>query len=100
MEKLNLILPIGSVVKIRKVSRPVMIFGYFQTSDLRPGEIADYVAVPYPIGNRDISQQMGFPMTAIEEVLFEGYRTEEFKPIENLLKVRLAIYAAKAEDGD
>ena len=32
--------------------------------------------------------QLGFQMTDITEVLFEGYKTEEFKPIETLLAIR------------
>ena len=84
---MNTILPIGSVVMLKNGTYPVMIFGYMQKSSLFPGTIADYVGVPYPDGNIGIALQIGFMMTDIEEVLFEGYRTEAFKPIEDALRV-------------
>ena len=85
---MNTILPIGSVVKIKNVEKPVMIFGYLQQSSARPDDVVDYVAVPYPAGNVHLAMQMGFQMTDITEVLFEGYKTEEFKPMEALLAIR------------
>ena len=85
---MNTILPIGSVVRIKKVEKPVMIFGYFQQSSTRPDDVVDYVGVPYPAGNVHLALQLGFQMTDITEVLFEGYKTEEFKPIETLLAIR------------
>ena len=85
---MNTILPIGSVVKIKNVEKPVMIFGYLQQSSARPDDVVDYVAVPYPAGNVHLAMQMGFQMTDITEVLFEGYKTEEFRPMETLLAIR------------
>ena len=85
---MNTILPIGSVVKIKNVEKPVMIFGYLQQSSSRPNQVVDYVAVPYPGGNVHMALQLGFQMTDITEVLFEGYKTEEFKPMEALLAIR------------
>lgn len=86
---MNTVLPIGSVVRLKDFPQPVMIFGYLQQTNLKPGKVMDYVAVPFPQGNVDISCQLGFMMTDIEEVLFEGYRTEEFKPMEIVLNLRL-----------
>ena len=85
---MNTILPIGSVVKIKNVEKPVMIFGYLQQSSANPDEVVDYVGVPYPAGNEHMAMQMGFQMTDITEVLFEGYKTEEFRPMEALLAIR------------
>ncbi len=85
---MNTILPIGSVVKIKNVEKPVMIFGYLQQSSANPDEVVDYVGVPYPAGNVHMAMQMGFQMTDITEVLFEGYKTEEFRPMEALLAIR------------
>lgn len=87
---MNVILPIGSVVKIRNVEKPVIIFGFLQQSAAKPGDVVDYVGVPYPTGNVNITMQLGFQMTDITEVLFEGYRTEAFKPMEILLNLRKA----------
>ena len=85
---MNVILPIGSVVKLRNTNETVMIFGYLQKSTAKPEQIVDYVAVPYPAGNINIFTQYGFQMTDITEVLFEGYRNEQFEKIEGLLKLR------------
>lgn len=85
---MNVILPIGSVVKIRNVNQLVMIFGYLQKSTGMPDQIVDYVAVPYPSGNINLLTQYGFQMTDITEVIFEGYRNEQFEKIEGLLKLR------------
>ncbi len=84
---MNTILPIGSVVMLKKGTKPVMIFGYMQQSQVHPGKMADYIGVPYPEGNINIAAQVGFQITDIKEVLFEGYRTEEFNPWEDLLKL-------------
>lgn len=90
---MNVILPIGSVVKIRNVSQLVMIFGYLQRSSCMPEQIVDYVAVPYPSGNINLLTQYGFQMTDITEVIFEGYRNEQFEKIEGLLKLRQIAHA-------
>jgi len=84
---MNTILPIGSVVMLNNATKPLMIFGYMQKSILHPGEMVDYIGVPYPEGNISIAVQVGFQMTDIAEVLFEGYRTEAFAPYEDLLKL-------------
>ena len=89
---MNRILPIGSVVRIKDVESPIMIFGYLQQTALRPGEVMDYVGVPYPIGNVNMTVQLAFQMTAIEQVLFEGYRSKEFAPIATLLAMRQAYH--------
>lgn len=83
---MNIILPIGSVVLIANGTKPVMIFGYLQSASDDENDMVDYVGVPYPEGNINALMQFGFQMTDIREVLFEGYRTEEFKPYEELLK--------------
>lgn len=83
---MNRILPIGSVVLLEDTSQPFMIFGYLQESMSTNKALFDYIGVPYPMGNISIESQIGFQMTSIREVLFEGYKTEDFAPIEDLLK--------------
>ena len=90
---MNVVLPIGSVVKIRNTNQLVMIFGYLQKSTAMPDQIVDYVGVPYPSGNINLLTQYGFQMTDITEVLFEGYRNEQFEKIEMLLKLRQIAHA-------
>ena len=75
---MNVILPIGSVVKLRNTAEPVMIFGYLQKTAAKPELVVDYVAVPYPVGNVNIFTQYGFQMTDITEVVFEGRKPENY----------------------
>lgn len=95
---MNRILPIGSVVLLKNTSQPVMIFGFLQESLATNNEMYDYIGVPYPLGNISIESQVGFQMTSIEEVLFEGYKTEDFKPIEDLLKFAEIRHLEDEED--
>ena len=92
---MNTILPIGSVVMLNNATKPVMIFGYLQKSNFTKDEVVDYVGVPYPEGNINVAVQIGFQMTDIAEVLFEGYRSEDFKPWEELLALASARHLVK-----
>ena len=57
----------------------------------------DYIGVPYPEGNINASLQIGFQMNDIREVLFEGYRSEEFRPFELMLKLAETRYLGSEE---
>ncbi len=81
------ILPIGSVVLLERGNKPLMIFGYLQNSSSAKELLFDYVGVPYPEGNLGFGSQIGFQMTEIKEVLFEGFKTEEFEPWKELLQL-------------
>lgn len=85
---MNTILPIGSVVMLKGLNVPVMIFGFLQKNGMEPERLADYVGVPYPVGNVGLEQQLGFGMEDITEVLFEGYRAESFTLWEEVLRLR------------
>lgn len=91
---MNTILPIGSVVLLKNAEKPVMIFGYLQRSKFVEEGVVDYVGVPYPEGNINVAAQIGFQMTDIGEVLFEGYRSEDFKPWDELLTLASARHLA------
>ena len=79
------ILPIGSVVKVKDLEKPVMIFGYLQKCGVKHVKVVDYIGVPYPEGN------IG-PYAQIVEILFEGYKTDDFTPWAE----RLEQYGSKA----
>ena len=82
---MNTVLPIGSVVKIQGIKKPIMIFGYLQKSGLGNGKVIDYVGVPYPEGNIGLQAQIGFQRYDITEVVFTGYENEEFEPWKQLI---------------
>ena len=85
---MNTILPIGSVVTLKNLDFPVMIFGFLQKNGFQPERYVDYIGVPYPVGNVGMEAQLGFQMEDITEVLFEGYRTEEFDFWAEVLRLR------------
>nr|MDH3082805.1 DUF4176 domain-containing protein [Bacillus subtilis] len=81
----NTLSPIGSVVKILNVRKTVMIYGrnQLQTSSQKK---YDYVSVPYPEGNINENYNLFFNHDMIEEVLFEGYQTQEEKAFQETFK--------------
>ena len=64
-------LPIGSVVKLKKVRKLVMVYGreQLQTSS---NKVYDYVSVPYPEGNISEDYNLFFNHDMIEDVLYEN----------------------------
>ncbi|MFD6440795.1 DUF4176 domain-containing protein [Peribacillus sp. NPDC060186] len=72
------LLPIGTVVKLEKVEKAVMIYGYNQIQ-VSTGKKYDYIAVPYPEGNLSEEYNVFFNREVIENVLYSGYITEEEK---------------------
>ena len=88
---MNVVLPIGSVVKIKDLDFPLMIFGFMQSVPALNDEVADYIGVPYPTGNIDLRYQFGFMMSDITEVLFTGYETDDFKDMKTVLEVMKTV---------
>ncbi|MCA0150350.1 DUF4176 domain-containing protein [Rossellomorea vietnamensis] len=74
------LLPIGTVVKLSKVDKPVMIYGYNQIQ-VSTNKQYDYIGVPYPEGNISPDYNVFFNRNLIKEVLHNGYVTEEDKKI-------------------
>lgn len=75
MEVKNL-LPIGSVILLKKVEKKLMIIGIKQWSEEKK-TTHDYIGVAYPEGyiNRDIF--FTFNHDDIAEVVYEGYISSE-----------------------
>jgi len=69
-------LPLGSVVKLKKVRKLVMVYGreQLQTSS---NKVYDYVSVPYPEGNISEDYNLFFNHDMIEDVLHVGYENKE-----------------------
>jgi len=69
-------LPIGSVVKLKKVRKLVMVYGreQLQTSS---NKVYGYVSVPYPEGNISEDYNLFFNHDMIEDVLHVGYENKE-----------------------
>jgi len=78
-------LPIGTVVLLKKSTKPVMIYGRKQLNS-STNEIFDYVACLYPEGNISSNYNIFFNHSQIEEVLFYGYDTPEERKLQITLK--------------
>lgn len=72
------LLPIGSVVRLKEATRLIMIFGVLQLNSKDEKKCYDYVGVPYPEGRMDSLLDINFNHDSIEEVVFTGYKNEEY----------------------
>lgn len=76
-------LPIGSVIKLKNNNKSIMITGYYSVEYARDLEIYDYSGCAYPEGVMIKSSCCSFNQSDIKEVLFEGYKTDEYKTLTN-----------------
>ena len=89
-EKLNQLLPIGSVVLLRNAKKRLMITGVLpiQTEE---EEVYDYIAVIYPEGYIGPRSNYVFNHGDIEEILFKGYDDEERKGYLDVMKKTMEV---------
>ncbi|RIW28261.1 DUF4176 domain-containing protein [Bacillus salacetis] len=78
------LLPIGTVVKLKNVDKPVMIYGRHQLQQ-KTRKTFDYIAVPYPEGNLTDEFNVFFNRELIEEVMHQGL----ISPVEELLREKV-----------
>ena len=76
-------LPIGSVIILKNNDKMIMITGYYSVEYARDLEIYDYSGCAYPEGVMIKSSCCSFNQSDIKEVLFEGYKTDEYKTLTN-----------------
>lgn len=74
---------IGSVIKLKNNNKSIMITGYYSVEYARDLEIYDYSGCAYPEGVMIKSSCCSFNQSDIKEVLFEGYKTDEYKTLTN-----------------
>lgn len=78
------LIPIGTVVKLKDITKPVMIYGRYQIQT-KTKKIYDYIAVPYPEGNLSEEFNVFFNRQLIEKVIYKGFESPE----ENLMKEKV-----------
>lgn len=76
-------LPIGSVIKLKNNNKSIMITGYYSVEYAKDLEIYDYSGCAYPEGVMIKSSYCSFNQSDIKDVLFEGYKTDEYKTLTN-----------------
>lgn len=96
---LDYLLPIGSVVRLEKGRRKLMICGLKQTNS-ETGILYDYLGVLYPQGHMGQQFTFLFNHDMIEEVIQEGYADDEWYRFRDQLAEILARHAAEREEED
>ena len=90
MENVKELLPIGSVVLLKKGKKRLMIYGIIQSDIENETEEYDYIGVPYPEGNMGPEYQYLYFHKDIEEIYFRGFEDIERQEfVKNLEKFYL-----------
>ena len=79
-------LPIGTIIRLKKGQKKLMIVGFAQVYLKDKNEIYDYMGCVYPEGMINIKNFYFFNHKDIEEVFYEGYKDEEGKAFNEKLK--------------
>jgi len=70
------LLPIGTVLKLQKVEKPIMIYGRNQRQQ-KTNNIYDYIGVPYPEGNLTEDFNVFFNRGIIDKIIHLGLTSPE-----------------------
>ena len=76
MVEIKDLLPIGSIVRLTKATKRLMVIGVKQTQ-METGDEYDYLGVIYPEGNLGGNTQIMFNHEDIEEICFRGFEDAE-----------------------
>lgn len=93
----NELLPIGSVVRLKKATHDLMIIGYTPMRQEQEPKIYDYWGVFYPEGMLKPEQSFVFNRDRIDKIVNVGYSTEKEKEFRT--KVDKVLREVKNPDG-
>lgn len=85
MDNYNRFLPLGSVIKIKGNSTPVMIVQKHISPEL------DYLGIDHPFGFTEYKDLRRFNISDVEEVYFIGYENKNIRrqiALNNIEKIR------------
>lgn len=71
---MNELFPLGTIVTIKGVKKPVMIIGYLQKVN---GRVYDYMGVPYPTGMVSQKSTIVFDRGLLDRLVAKGYQDED-----------------------
>lgn len=77
MDMIKDLLPAGSVVLLKGGVKKTLIIGVLQIKEDTPGEVYDYIGVPYPEGYMGMDNVYLFQRENINDVIFRGYENPE-----------------------
>ncbi len=75
-ERINQLLPIGSVVMLRDAKKALMVYGIAQT-EVETQTVYDYIGVLWPEGNIGADTQFMFNQSDVVQVLYRGLDNDE-----------------------
>lgn len=81
-EKINQILPVGSIVLLKEAKKKIMIVAIMQ---MQKGKMFEYMGVLYPEGYMGTKHCYLFNTDDIEEVVWRGYEDDERKVFLDIL---------------
>lgn len=81
----DIILPIGTIVKLIESDSKVMIMGYSMKSK-QGGYLYDYCGCEYPYGILNKENIVYFDKKDVRSILKLGYRDDEFSLLEEKMK--------------
>ncbi len=85
-------LPIGTIIRLKKGQKKLMIVGFAQVYLKDKNKIYDYMGCVYPEGMINIKNFYFFNHQDIEEIFYEGYKDEEGKAFNEKLKQNAKEY--------
>lgn len=71
------LLPLGTVVRLKNATKPLMITGFCISSPEYPDQLMDYNSCFYPEGIVSSDVNFLFNHDQIEEILFVGFKNED-----------------------
>lgn len=75
-------LPIGSVVKLNKTKKMLMVIGYLVKNE---GKIYDYIACLFPEGILSLKDVLLFNHGDIKEIYYLGHKSEKYKELNSAM---------------
>ena len=79
---MNELFPLGTIVTLKGINKPVMIIGYLQNVN---GHVYDYLGVPYPTGLVSPKSSLVFDHGVLEKLVAKGYEDEDSKVFLNAI---------------
>lgn len=80
------LLPIGTVISIKKSNKKFMIYGIFPTYKSNKSDRKDYLIVPYPLGFIGFDKQLAINHDDIDEVIHKGLEGEDWSNYVKMLE--------------
>lgn len=75
-------LPIGSVVKLNKTKKMLMIIGYLAKNE---NKVYDYISCLFPEGILSLRDVLMFNHEDINEVYYLGHRTKKYEELNSTI---------------